>query len=330
MIDFQSLYEALESSSLKPWLKTLPKHIEQRVNVNVNGNLKNWLKTLEQLPKIETGHYNLNHKEIIIGDIMDCRNTQQVQLKTGLQQLHPWRKGPYSLFDIHIDSEWRSDLKWNRLAPHIAPLAGRQVLDVGCGNGYHCWRMAGAGAQLVIGIDPSLLFLVQFHALKRYAPQVPVHLVPFKMEDLPDSTAQFDSVFSMGVLYHRRSPIDHLLELRQALRPGGELILETLVIPSNYANLLVPRDRYAKMRNVWFIPETQQLETWLQRCHFENIRVIDVSPTTIEEQRTTNWMQFESLPDFLAANNIQTTIEGYPAPLRAIVIANRNGSRKSC
>ncbi|NOY72649.1 MAG: tRNA 5-methoxyuridine(34)/uridine 5-oxyacetic acid(34) synthase CmoB [Gammaproteobacteria bacterium] len=330
MIDFQSLYEALKSSSLKPWLKTLPRHIEQRVNVNVNGNFKNWLETLEQLPEIETRHYNLNHKEITIGDITDCSNIQQAQLKSGLQQLHPWRKGPYSLFDIHIDSEWRSDLKWNRLAPHITPLVGRQVLDVGCGNGYHCWRMAGADAQLVIGTDPSLLFLAQFHALKRYAPQVPVHLVPFKMEDLPDATAQFDSVFSMGVLYHRRSPIDHLLELRQALRPGGELILETLVVPSSYANLLVPRDRYAKMRNVWFIPDTQQLETWLQRCHFENIRVIDVSPTTIEEQRTTSWMQFESLPDFLATNNIQTTIEGYPAPLRAIVIANRNGLRKSC
>ncbi len=323
MIDFQSFYEALEQSSLTHWLNTLPKHVEQRTHVNVNGNLNRWLDTLAQLPNIATQHLDLTSKAVSMGHSTDCSTAEQTRLKTLLQQLRPWRKGPYSLFGIGIDTEWRSDLKWDRLARHIAPLAGRQILDVGCGNGYHCWRMAGAGAQLVIGTDPSLLFLAQFHALKRYAPEIPVHIIPFKMEELPDPAAQFDTVFSMGVLYHRRSPIDHILELKQALRPGGELILETLVIPSRYGNLLMPRDRYAKMRNVWFIPETQQLEIWLQRCNFINIRVIDVSLTTTEEQRATPWMQFESLSDFLSPDHPHTTIEGYPAPRRAIIIANK-------
>jgi len=324
MIDFQTLYDALESSSLTHWLHTLPKQVELRTDIHANGNFNRWLDTLAQLPSMETQHLDLTSKEVSIGHAQDCSPAEQAQLETLLQQFRPWRKGPYSLFDIRIDTEWRSDLKWDRLAGHITPLAGRQVLDVGCGNGYHCWRMAGAGAQLVIGTDPSLLFLAQFHALKRYAPKVSVHLLPFKMEELPDPGAQFDTVFSMGVLYHRRSPIDHILELKQALRPGGELILETLVIPSRYGNLLMPRDRYAKMRNVWFIPETQQLETWLQRCNFINIRVIDVSHTTTKEQRTTPWMQFESLSDFLSPDDPKTTIEGYPAPRRAIIIANKN------
>ncbi|VAW85714.1 tRNA (mo5U34)-methyltransferase [hydrothermal vent metagenome] len=323
MIDFQTFYDALEQSSLTHWLNSLPKQIEQRTHANVNGNLNRWLDTLAQLPKIATQHFDFTSKEIIIGHAADCSPAEQAQLKILLQQFCPWRKGPYSLFDIHIDSEWRSDLKWDRLAQHITPLFGRQVLDVGCGNGYHCWRMAGAGAKLVIGIDPSLLFLAQFHAIKHYAPKISVHIIPFKMEELPDPAAQFDTVFSMGVLYHRRSPIDHIIELKQALRPGGELILETLVIPSSYGNLLMPRDRYAKMRNVWFIPETQQLEVWLQRCNFKNIRVIDVSLTTTAEQRATTWMQFESLADFLSPDDPETTIEGYPAPRRAIIIANK-------
>jgi len=324
MINFQTFYDALEQSSLTPWLNVLPKKIEQRVKVSVNGNLQRWLDTLAQLPKMETQNFDFTSKKINIGHAADCSSAEQAQLKILLQQFCPWRKGPYSLFDIHINSEWRSDLKWDRFIQHIAPLAGRQVLDVGCGNGYHCWRMAGAGAKLVIGTDPSLLFLTQFHAVKHYAPEAPVHIIPFKMEELPDPAAQFDTVFSMGVLYHRRSPIDHLMELRQALRPEGELILETLVIPSSYGNLLMPKDRYAKMRNVWFIPDTQQLEVWLQRCNFKNIRVIDVSLTAIEEQRTTTWMPFESLPDFLSPNHPETTIEGYPAPRRAIIIANKD------
>lgn len=200
MIDFQSFYDALEPSSLTHWLNTLPKHIEQRTDVNVNGNINRWLDTLAQLPNLETQHLDFTSKEVTIGHSADCSPAEQAQLKTLLQQLRPWRKGPYSLFGIPIDTEWRSDLKWDRLAQHITPLAGRQVLDVGCGNGYHCWRMAGAGAQLVIGTDPSLLFLVQFHALKRYTPKTPVHLIPFKMEELPDPAEQFDTVFSMGVL----------------------------------------------------------------------------------------------------------------------------------
>ena len=56
----------------------------------------------------------------------------------------------------------------------------------------------------------------------------------------------------MGVLYHRRSPIDHLLELKGCLQTGGELVLETLVIDGGLGEVLVPENRYAKMRNVWF------------------------------------------------------------------------------
>ena len=143
------------------------------------------------------------------------------------------------------------------------------------------------------------------------------------MEDLRANTQAFDTVFSMGVLYHRRSPFDHLLELRDALRPGGELVLETLVIEGEKGMVLVPRGRYARMRNVWFLPSVAELEHWLLRAGFVAPRCIDVTVTTMAEQRSTAWMQFESLAQCLQAEDITRTIEGYPAPRRAILLAHK-------
>lgn len=227
------------------------------------------------------------------------------------------------IFGTAIDTEWRSDWKWDRVAPFLTDLHGRQVLDVGCGSGYHCWRMHGAGAARVIGIDPGLLFLFQFLAVKNYLTDVPVDLLPLRIEDLPPKLQAFDTTFSMGVLYHRRSPLDHLLELKDTLRNGGELVLETLVIDGPEGASLMPEDRYGQMRNVWFLPSCATLLRWLDRCGFVNARVVDVTATSTEEQRSTDWMRFNSLQDFLDPDDPKRTIEGYPGPLRATLIANK-------
>jgi tRNA (mo5U34)-methyltransferase len=163
---------------------------------------------------------------------------------------------------------------------------------------------------------------MQFHAIKKLYGDAPVYVLPLAIEQLPSNLKTFDTVFSMGVLYHRRSPIDHLLELKDCLASGGELVLETLVIEGELGNVLVPEGRYAKMRNVWFIPSCATLSQWLRRCGFINIRLIDVTATSIAEQRSTEWMRFHSLADFLHPQNSQLTCEGLPAPKRAIFIAN--------
>jgi tRNA (mo5U34)-methyltransferase len=98
--------------------------------------------------------------------------------------------------------------------------------------------------------------------------------------------------------------------------------LETLIIDGCLGEALVPEGRYANMRNVWFIPSCQTLMSWMKRCGFENIRLVDVTVTSTEEQRSTDWMTFNSLKDFLGPDNPALTIEGLPAPKRAIVIAN--------
>jgi tRNA (mo5U34)-methyltransferase len=244
-------------------------------------------------------------------------------LIAALMGLHPWRKGPFAIGDVFIDTEWHSDWKWNRVAKHLRPLQGKTVLDVGCGSGYHCWRMAGAGAELVVGVDPSQKFLYQFQALKKYLGAQPVHLLPLRGEDLPKNLSGFDTVFSMGVLYHRKSPFDHLEELKAALRPGGELVLETLVIDGDENDILVPGERYSQMRNVWFIPSAKALSHWLERCGFVDVVVADINQTSIEEQRATDWMTFHSLENFLDPNDNNKTVEGYPAPKRATLIARK-------
>ena len=198
-----------------------------------------------------------------------------------------------------------------------------RVLDIGCGNGYYMWRMWQAGAELVIGVDPNLLFLNQFEAVKHYLPQVPVWQLPFTLEELPEPTAAFDTVFSMGVLYHRRSPLDHLLQLKACLRPGGELVMETLVIEGGEQHCLLPEDRYAQMRNVWFLPSVPMLERMLRRAGYSDVRCVDLNRTSVEEQRSTAWMRFQSLPSFLDPADSSKTIEGYPAPLRATLVARK-------
>lgn len=84
----------------------------------------------------------------------------------------------------------------------------------------------------------------------------------------------------------------------------------------------MPEDRYANMRNVWFLPSCATLIRWMARCGFSDIRVVDINTTSIAEQRSTEWMPFHSLNNFLDKNNPRLTCEGLPAPKRAIVIAN--------
>ncbi|MCB1859266.1 MAG: tRNA 5-methoxyuridine(34)/uridine 5-oxyacetic acid(34) synthase CmoB [Gammaproteobacteria bacterium] len=315
----------MENEGLTRWAQILSAQLDAIFHHNPHGDLPRWLATLEALPPVSADIVDLNNGTILAASRTPLEEESRARLASLLQQLHPWRKGPYRLHGVDIDSEWRSDWKWSRLAGAIRPLTGRRILDVGCGNGYHCWRAAGAGAKLVIGIDPTQLYLAQFLAVRHFlGDHWPVHLLPVGIEQIPTELRAFDTVFSMGVLYHRRSPIDHLLELSGCLKPGGELVLETLVIEGGKQEVLVPRGRYAKMRNVWFIPTPEALIGWLKRCGFDEIRVVDISRTTTAEQRSTAWMRFESLSRFLCPDDPLHTLEGHPAPIRAILTATAN------
>ncbi|MFJ4142371.1 tRNA 5-methoxyuridine(34)/uridine 5-oxyacetic acid(34) synthase CmoB [Pseudomonas sp. NPDC089734] len=318
MIDLAPLVHRLRGTPLSDWANGLQAQLDAKM-AKGHGDLQRWQSALDALPELTASRVELADSFTLE---VECDTETRTQLHKALMGLSPWRKGPFDVFGVHIDTEWRSDWKWSRVSPHL-DLKGKRVLDVGCGNGYYQWRMLGAGAESVIGVDPNWLFFCQFQAMQRYLPNLPAWHLPFALEDLPANLEGFDTVFSMGVLYHRKSPIDHLLALKDCLVKGGELVMETLVVPGDAQQVLVPEDRYAQMRNVWFLPSVPALELWLRRAGFTDVRCVDVSTTTVQEQRSTDWMRYQSLSDFLDPNDHSRTVEGLPAPMRAVIVGRK-------
>lgn len=320
MLDLEATYDHLRRLGFGNWPDLLDQTLRAQVSDDAHGDMHNWRAALASLPAVHQQSGEFNQDAIGVPSLkLDAG--QSADARTALATLSPWRKGPFDIGGIVIDSEWRSELKWQRIAAAMPDLKGLRILDVGCGNGYYALRMRGAGADAVIGIDPTLLFIAQHLAIRHFLTPEPVCVLPLRLEDLPIRTRAFDVAFSMGVLYHSRAPIDHLRQLRDALRQGGTLVLETIVLPDATPLSRTPTDRYARMRNVWHLPSVPELLIWLERAGFRGAEVTDVSRTTSDEQRTTEWMPFESLADALAPDDPGLTIEGWPAPERAIIVA---------
>ncbi len=317
--DIEAFERRWEDSALRDWRRQMPDQFSRSMSEKRFGDLPRWRAALAALPSLKAETIDLDTNAITASGQVDDGTRRE--LEAALRSLHPWRKGPFSLFGVDIDTEWRSDFKWDRLSGAIDPLEGRRVLDVGCGSGYHCWRMKGAGAAEVIGIDPTPLFVLQFKAIQHYLNIDSVHVLPLALEQLPPKLKSFDTTFSMGVLYHRRSPMDHLTDLRDTLAPGGQLVLETLVVEGGEDTVFVPPDRYARMGNVWFLPSPAALMKWMSKTGFIDVELVDLNQTTMAEQRSTEWMTFYSLSNFLDSDDHNKTVEGHPAPRRAIITA---------
>ena len=292
----------------------------QAYQVN-NGNIPKWSQAIDTIDALPKGKISLKKPYISINK--NCIDSEL--LMDALYKLVPWRKGPFMINGLALESEWDGDMKWQRISKHIKSLKNKRVLDVGAGNGYFTLRMAMEGAKRALGIDPFLLFNYQFRAIKSMI-ESPLNalLLPVKLEDIPKKPI-FDTVFSMGVLYHQRDHMAHLLQLHKMMTPDAELVLETLVVEGPEDYVLVPKGRYAQMRNVYSIPSIKTLKSWLNDANFNNVRVVDVNKTTTEEQRKTAWIgeNGASLEDFLDPLDDSLTIEGYPAPTRAIVVCDR-------
>ena len=317
-----AFFDSILETQLEPHLGEFVKALQGWESSLPAKDLNRWQRQLAQLPVLES--VSLAIDDCVTLRVENELSSGEIAKTTSvLKNFMPWRKGPFNFCSINIDTEWRSDWKWQRVLPHIEPLKNRKVLDVGCGSGYHLFRMYGEDASTVLGIDPTPLFFFQFHCFKQYLPAQNIHYLPIGIETMPQ-THYFDTVFSMGVLYHRHDPIKFLRELKQQLRPGGQLVLETLVVDGDENTVLMPKDRYAQMRNVWYLPSVAALTIWLQRVGFNNVNCVDVDTTSIKEQRSTPWMKTHSLIDFLAPKNVSLTIEGYPAPKRAVLTASCN------
>jgi tRNA (mo5U34)-methyltransferase len=316
----EAVYQALADRwPNSAWIKQVSEQAERCLRHHPHGDLPRWRAALAGLPPVSCGGVLDLPAPVLGSQVADPK-----ALRENLMVLHPWRKGPLCLGGVTVDSEWRSDWKWARIAPHV-DLRGRRVLDIGCGNGYFGLRMLGAGARLVVGVDPTILYVMQWLACRHFTGDLQNFVLPLGIEELPEGAAGFDAVFSMGVLYHRRDPSNHLARLKSLLRPGGIMVLETLVLPARQADdLLVPPGRYARMRNVWAIPGSVQLLSWVNAAGFQRVELVDLSTTTDAEQRSTAWMRFESLREAIDPEDQTRTVEGHPRPVRAMLTAFAN------
>ncbi len=231
----------------------------------------------------------------------------------------PWRKGPFKIGSLFIDSEWKSFIKYNLLKPHFN-LEGKVVGDVGCNNGYYLFRMLSQKPKRLIGFDPAPLYYLQFQFINRFV-KSNIEYELLGVEHIPLYKDIFDTLFCLGVLYHRSDPISTLKSLYKGLKKGGELFLDTFMIEGDGAYALCPEKRYSKIPNIYFIPTKKTLKGWCYRAGFKSVEILEIKKSDKNEQRKTKWINSESLEDFLDKDNPDLTVEGYPAPIRIYIKA---------
>ncbi len=279
------------------------------------------------LSRYRADHLDCSGDSVIIGRAEEVPAAERPALREALRAFMPWRKGPFSVFGVEIDAEWRSERKWQRLLPALpalGDLAGKVVADIGCNNGYYMFRMLPAGPRLVLGFEPTVQHYFCCTALQAMAGQDNLAVDLLGVEHLPLFAGCFDVVFLMGILYHRPSPIDTLRDTLTALRPGGRLIVETQAIPGEEPLALCPADTYAKAPGTYFVPTGSCLLSWLNKAGFVDCKLFSAVPMSAAEQRPTEWMTFESYENFISTENPQLTVEGYPAPWRLLASARKN------
>lgn len=285
-------------------------------------NVEPWFLQLKEACKIEKSNLKINYGDwFSIGNRADLSDEEYEIIVQTAKKLIPWRKGPFKIFDLEIDSEWQSNIKYNLIRPYFN-LKDKIVADIGCNNGYYMFRMLEDKPKRLIGFDPSPLTLHQFEFINHFVKSDIVYEM-LGVEHLEFYNHKFDFIFMLGVLYHRADPVGTLKSLARGLNSKGEILIDTFMIDGDDEICLTPNKRYSKIPNIYFIPTIPALKNWLARAGFENIEVLATTVTTSEEQRKTPWSFDESLEDFLDPNDSSKTVEGYPAPKRVYVKARK-------
>ncbi len=287
---------------------------------------KKWLTWKNILPYQEAiknlPHYN--SVDVSLGDSVSIQlpnlsSEETIQIKETALLMKPWRKGPFQIKDLFIDSEWQSQIKYNLLEPYF-DLKDKIVGDIGCNNGYYLFRMLSHEPKKLIGFDPSAIYYSQFKFINHFIQSDIVYEL-LGVEHVEFYEHKFDTLFCLGVLYHRSDPVAMLKSLFKGLNKGGELILDTFMIDGEGEMCLTPKDRYSKIPNIYFVPTVNALKNWCARAGFESVEVLETMVTEAHEQRKTEWIDTQSLEDFLDPEDNTKTIEGYPAPKRVYIKA---------
>ena len=314
--------DELDSAQAKSALVALRIERENRL---IAPNAQRYRDAVSANVHVQSAWHDFSGDVVSIGKREDLPAAQMATWQQALEAFRPWKKGPFSLFGTFIDAEWRSDWKWRRILPQIAPLQGRRVADIGCHNGYFMFRMAAHRPKVVIGIEPVAKHFWNFQLLQNVVRQPNLIFELFGVEHMDLYPRFFDTIFCLGILYHHTDPVGLCRKMLAALRRGGQIVVDCQGIPGNEPVALTPRRRYANARGIWFLPTQSGLENWLTRGGFVNVRCIFAEPLSVDEQRRTAWADVESLADFLDPEDATKTIEGYPAPWRYYMVAEKQG-----
>jgi len=280
-------------------------------------NIKPYQEAIKALPEYSNVKVTLGDR--VAFQIPDLSNDAAEQIKQTALLMKPWRKGPFQFNALFIDSEWQSQIKYNLLEPYF-DLKDKVVGDIGCNNGYYLFRMLTQKPKKLIGFDPSAIYYSQFQFINHFVKSDIVYEL-LGVEHVEFYEHKFDTLFCLGVLYHRSDPVAMLKSLFKGLNKGGELILDTFMIDGEEEICLTPKDRYSKIPNIYFVPTIPALINWCHRAGFETVEVLQTMKTEYNEQRKTEWIDTQSLEDFLDPNDPSKTVEGYPAPKRVYIKA---------
>ncbi|WP_324173005.1 tRNA 5-methoxyuridine(34)/uridine 5-oxyacetic acid(34) synthase CmoB [Sulfurimonas sp.] len=273
---------------------------------------KNIKPLQEALSLLKEGSFDVE-----LGDVVKVSGKTEDNITNIAKMMMPWRKGPFELFDTHIDAEWKSNIKYNLLRKHFN-LKDKKVADIGCNNGYYLFRMQEDKPKLLVGFDPSPLYKTQFDFINHFVKSKIVYEL-LGVEHLEIYDEKFDTIFCLGVLYHRSDPVAMLKSLFKGLENKGEVILDTFYINGEEEMCLCPESSYSKIPNIYFVPTIPALKNWCLRAGFSSFEVLETSTTDAQEQRRTPWIEGQSLEDFLDKDDKTKTIEGYSAPQRVYV-----------
>jgi len=308
-------------SSLKPEnTNQIEKLIDQRFSFLLRESSERFLKPLFEGAKFRAEYIDFSADTVIIGKESELNESEREIVYSSLKSLMPWRKGPFSVFGIEVDAEWKSFRKWNRFKPYLPDIEGKVVCDVGCNNGYYMFKIANLNPEFVLGIDPTVQYFCQFNLLNSYAGVENLNFQLLGVEHIHLFEEFFDVVFFMGILYHHPNPLEILKKVRTSLKKGGTIVLETQGIEGDLPVALFPEKRYAKVPGTYFVPTPSCVVNFLKRAGFSEIKIICLHKMSSEEQRSTEWMVYQSYKDFVNEDNTKT-VEGYPAPIRVYAIA---------
>ncbi|EOH2469806.1 tRNA 5-methoxyuridine(34)/uridine 5-oxyacetic acid(34) synthase CmoB, partial [Campylobacter jejuni] len=255
-----------------------------------------------------------------LGDSVNLSTNSQAkdEILAIAKELKPWRKGPFKIDDLFIDTEWQSFIKFNILKPFMNEISQKCVADIGCNNGYYMFKMLEFNPAKLIGFDPSIKYRLQFELINALA-KTPIKYELLGVEDLPSYSLKFDVIFCLGVIYHRSDPIKMLKDLKAGLNKNGVVFLDTMYIEDEREIALVPNKTYSKIPNIYFVPSISALKNWCERAGFKEFEVLATKKTDENEQRKTEWIDSFSLENFLDPKDKNLTIEGYEAPKRVYI-----------